>query len=94
MGKILICAFAAALSLGTTLLLANTTSTGQSKLNSEASLASDGSFRDGLFVGRFTAKQGLPMRPPLGRWSSQSDRQAFLAGYQRGYSGVSQNTTR
>jgi hypothetical protein len=91
MGKLLICAFAAALSLGTALMVANG---GRNGSNSDAVLAQDGSFRDGLFVGSFTAEQGLPMRPTVGRWSTQRDREAFLAGYQRGYGALAQNVTR
>lgn len=91
MGKILICALAAVLSLGTTLMVANGERNGA---NSDAALAQDGSFRDGLFVGRFTADHGLPMRPPLGRWSTQRDRKAFVAGYQRGYGAFAENATR
>ena len=91
MGKIVICAFAAALSLGTTLMVANG---GRNGSNSGAVLAQDGSFRDGLFVGRFTAEQGLPMRPPVGRWSTQRDRESFVAGYQRGYGALAENATR
>ena len=51
-------------------------------------LALDGAFRDGLFIGRFTAKAGFPSRSPVGRWSNDSDRASFLAGYQRGYQDV------
>ncbi|MGC2446128.1 MAG: hypothetical protein WA477_00680 [Candidatus Sulfotelmatobacter sp.] len=91
MGKILICVLAAALSLGTTLMVANK---GRNSSNSDAALAQDGSFRDGLFVGRFTAGRGLPMRPPVGRWSTQRDREAFVAGYQRGYVAFAENATR
>jgi hypothetical protein len=51
-------------------------------------LALDGAFRDGLFVGRLTAAAGRPAHPPVGRWSSDSDRASFLAGYGRGYGAV------
>ena len=54
----------------------------------EQQQALDGAFRDGLFIGRFTADTGLPSRPPVGRWSNDSDRASFLAGYQRGYKEV------
>jgi hypothetical protein len=60
---------------------------GGTQLNGQAEtvLAADGAFRDGLFLGRFSAANGLAMRPPVGRWSTQQDRARFLAGYQRGY---------
>ncbi len=52
-------------------------------------LAADGSFRDGLYLGRLTAKQGRPNRPPVGRWSNKSDRDSFLAGYLQAYQAAS-----
>jgi len=51
-------------------------------------LALDGAFRDGLFIGRLTAESGRVARPPIGRWSSDSDRASFSAGYRRGYAAV------
>lgn len=53
------------------------------------SLAVDGGFRDGLYLGRLTAKQGRPNRPPVGRWSNKSDRDSFLAGYLQAYQAAS-----
>jgi len=50
--------------------------------------AIDGAFRDGLYVGRLTAESGRASRPPIGRWSTNSDRVSFLAGYRQGYAGV------
>lgn len=62
-------------------------------------LAADGGFRDGLYLGRLTAQQGRPNRPPVGRWSNKHDRNSFLAGYLQAYqaasvSGVSASTRR
>ena len=54
----------------------------------EQQLALDGAFRDGLYVGQLTARSGGPERPPIGRWSDDSDRASFLAGYERGYESV------
>lgn len=59
----------------------------------ERQLALDGAFRDGLFVGQLTAKDGRPLRPPVGRWSSDSDRASFLAGYHRGYNDALRGTS-
>ena len=58
---------------------------GPRNMQSESVLAADGAFRDGLFLGRFSAANGQAMRPPVGRWSTEQDRAMFLAGYQRGY---------
>ncbi len=52
-------------------------------------LAVDGGFRDGLYLGRLTAKQGRPNQPPVGRWSNKSDRDSFLAGYRQAYQAAS-----
>jgi len=54
----------------------------------ESQLALDGAFRDGLYIGQLTARSGRPERPPVGRWSDDSDRASFLAGYERGYGGA------
>ena len=87
MGKILFCTFAVAMCLGMTVLVAGTKGA-QTNRSLNAHLALDGSFRDGLYVGRFTAEHRMPMLPPVGRWSAQRDRQAFPAGYHQGYSAV------
>ncbi len=52
-------------------------------------LATDGGFRDGLYVGRLTARQGRPSQPPVGRWSNKHDRDSFLAGYLQAYQAAS-----
>jgi hypothetical protein len=51
----------------------------------EALFANDGAFRDGLYLGKLTAKGGQPLRPAIGRWSTDQDRAMFTAGYRRGY---------
>ena len=51
--------------------------------------ATDGGFRDGLYLGRLTAKQGRPNQPPIGRWSAKHDRDSFLAGYLQAYQAAS-----
>jgi hypothetical protein len=61
---------------------------GQAVPHVEQQQALDGAFRDGLFIGRLTAETGLPSRPPVGRWSNDSDRVSFVAGYQHGYNEV------
>ena len=47
--------------------------------------ATDGAYRDGLFLGRFDARAGRNHRVCVGRWSSQSDRASFASGYEEGY---------
>jgi hypothetical protein len=52
---------------------------------SDAQLASDGAFRDGLYIGKLAAGRGRPQHPLTGRWSTEKDRASFAAGYRRGY---------
>ncbi len=40
-------------------------------------------YRDGLYVGKLAAQRGEQRLAPVGRWSTQNDREAFLAGYQQ-----------
>lgn len=40
-------------------------------------------YRDGLYVGKLAAQRGELRLAPVGRWSAQDDRDAFLAGYQQ-----------
>ncbi|MGA8622047.1 MAG: hypothetical protein WB660_26445 [Candidatus Sulfotelmatobacter sp.] len=53
---------------------------------SEVRLASDGAFRDGVYLGKLAAKGGQALRPAIGRWSTDLDRSSFTAGYRSGYS--------
>ncbi len=53
-----------------------------------AQMATEGAYRDGLYLGRLHRKQGLPARPAPARWSRESDRQLFETGYNRGYNGT------
>ncbi len=89
MEKIFILALALTVSLGTTAMLANrgyTTLQPQSAITKTA--ATDGAFRDGLYLGKLAAKAGQPQNPPIGRWSNQHDRASFVDGYRRGYTAV------
>ena len=88
MEKIFILALALTVSLGTTAMLANGGYTVEHIPIHITKLASDGAFRDGLFIGRLSAKKGLPLSPPIGRWSSERDRTSFVDGYRRGYTAV------
>jgi hypothetical protein len=56
--------------------------------NENVAEATDGAFRDGLYLGRLAAKRGSEPRIAVGRWATGKDRASFTAGYQRGYSEV------
>jgi hypothetical protein len=49
------------------------------------SQAGNAAFRDGLHLGRFDAGSGRTRHLSVGRWSSETDRTWFVAGYQAGY---------
>jgi hypothetical protein len=84
MDKILTFALALAVSLGTTAVLANSRPAARQRQRDEQR-ATDGAFRDGLYVGRLAAESRRPLSPQIGRWSSDRDRSSFVAGYRRGY---------
>lgn len=71
--------------LGATAMLAVSNHNAKPSANAEALLAADGAFRDGLYLGKLTAESGQPLRPAIGRWSTDQDRAMFTAGYHRGY---------
>jgi hypothetical protein len=56
-------------------------------LNADGNIsqATNGAYRDGLFVGKLSAKRGAMSRAPIGRWATAEERASFTAGYQRGY---------
>ena len=86
MDKLFTFTLALAMCLGTTAMLAQ--GRRPTRQSAEAQLATDGAFRDGLYVGRLAAENGQPLHPPIGRWSSEHDRTSFAAGYRRGYGDV------
>lgn len=79
-------ALALVICLSTTAMLAVSNHNVNSNANVETTLASDGAFRDGLYLGKLAAESGQAPRPALGRWSADRDRSMFAAGYRRGYS--------
>lgn len=88
MSKILAAMLVIASWLGASAVLANHSLMNASmnaSATSEARFAVDGAFRDGLYVGRLTAQQGLALHAPIGRWSTDKDRASFIAGYRQGY---------
>jgi hypothetical protein len=52
-----------------------------------AKWATDGAFRDGLYLGKIAADGGEQYRIAVGRWSRPDDRANFAAGYEQGYKG-------
>src|ERR1700676_1457036 len=49
-------------------------------------------YRDGLYVGKLAAQRGEQRLAPVGRWATQSDRDAFLAGYEQANSEIAEAT--
>jgi len=88
MEKIFILALALTVSLGTTAVLANGGYTARHPQSDITKMASDGAFRDGLYIGRLAAEGRQPQSPPIGRWSAERDRASFVEGYRRGYAAV------
>ena len=52
----------------------------------DVSRTNSGAFRDGLFLGKFTAERGRPRHVVSGRWATAENRALFAAGYEQGYS--------
>lgn len=86
MNRISTFALALAVCVGTTAMLNLKYKPADGRQTLDAQMASDGAFRDGLYLGRLAAQQRRPMHSPVGRWSTEKDRAAFDAGYRRGYS--------
>jgi hypothetical protein len=59
--------------------------------NENVSHATDGAFRDGLYLGRLAAENGVAPHIVSGRWATEADRASFTAGYQKGYEGFLAN---
>lgn len=55
--------------------------------------ATDGAFRDGLYLGKLDRAAGRTVAPPIARWSSDKDRESFVRGYRQafGHDGVRLN---
>jgi hypothetical protein len=52
-----------------------------------ANQASNGAFRDGLYLGKLAAEGGDQYRIAVGRWARTDDRTSFASGYDQGYKG-------
>ena len=88
MNKLSAYALAFAVCAGTTAAALAQHNFSRSNASPDATLALDGAYRDGLYLGGLTAGGGRPLHPPVGRWSNEKDRAAFDAGYRRGYNDV------
>lgn len=86
MSKILTFGLLVAASMGTTAVLANSNAKMTTSAGADSTFAADGAYRDGLYLGKLAAEAGQPLRPAIGRWSTEQDRGMFTAGYRRGYS--------
>lgn len=49
-------------------------------------MATDGAFRDGLYLGGLDRVARRSVTPPTARWSSAKDRASFARGYRQGFS--------
>jgi hypothetical protein len=85
MVKLSISALAIVVCLTSTLMLTQRNRSFVSGMSAEASFATDGAFRDGLYLGKLAAELGQAPRPATGRWSTDRDRSLFAIGYRRGY---------
>jgi hypothetical protein len=57
----------------------------QSTSANAASQTLDPAYRDGLYQAKLDARQGRRPHLAVGRWSTQSARASYVAGYQEGY---------
>ena len=53
--------------------------------NHESAQAMTAAFRDGVFQARLSVQRGEAEHLSIGRWNSEQDRAAFIAGYQQSY---------
>jgi hypothetical protein len=51
----------------------------------EVQMATDGAFRDGLYLGALDRTARRVVTPPIARWSSAQDRASFARGYRQGF---------
>lgn len=86
--------FAIALTLGITAsVLTGAATQGTQSASSEVNRANNAAFRDGLYVGKLDAAQGNRPHLSSGRWSADTDRRAYVIGYQKGYNQFLQTGT-
>lgn len=80
-----------ALGMGTASLLRGDRRVAYFSANDNVAQATNGAFRDGLYLGRLAAERGIAPRVARGRWATAEDQASFTAGYERGYKDVVAN---
>ena len=73
------------LSVGSAAMVQSAMRTQSLHSDGSALTATNGAFRDGLYLGKLAAKNGEEPRIVTGRWVKDEDRSAFRAGYYRGF---------
>ena len=73
------------LSVGSAAMVQSVMRTRSLNSDSSALMATNGAFRDGLYLGKLAAKNGEEPRIAIGRWVRDEDRSAFQEGYYRGF---------
>ena len=73
------------LSVGSAAMVQNAMRTRSLNSDISAPMATNGAFRDGLYLGKLAAKNGEEPRIATGRWAKDEDRSAFREGYYRGF---------
>ena len=81
-------ASAIALGMGTASMLHGGRPVAYFNPNDNVAQATNGAFRDGLYLGRLTAERGIAPRVARGRWATAKDQASFTVGYERGYKQV------
>ena len=76
---------ATALGIGTASLLRTDHHNHPASSNQTVAQATDGAFRDGMYLGKLAAERGQGSHVAIGRWATPKDRSSFTTGYQQGY---------
>ncbi len=74
-----------AISFGAGAAVSNRATANDQATSVASAQAGNAAFRDGLYLGKLSAKQGMTPHISSGRWSSEADRTAFAQGYRAGY---------
>jgi len=57
----------------------------------EVQMATDGAFRDGLYLGKLDRAYRRTVTPPIARWATEQDRASFARGYRQGLNQTQRN---
>ena len=77
--------FGAAVAVAAAWPLVNRVSTTGDAVPVAVGRPTDGAYRDGLYLGRLDAQAGRRPHVAVGRWSRDTDRNSYRAGYSAGY---------